>query len=79
MSPTSRSTPESTGTDLAAAPSAGAHSDRASSPSPPRGRAGGGAGRGAAVAWGTFGVLVTVAAWWAFTHAAAGGSTMIAA
>lgn len=92
MSPTSRSTPKSTGTDLAAAPSAGgtgpapvrdsragAHSDRAKSPSTSRGRSGGGAGRGAAVAWGTFGVLVTVAAWWAFTHAAAGGSTMIAA
>lgn len=35
--------------------------------------------RWAGPAWGVFGVLVTVAVWWAFTHAAAGASTMIAA
>lgn len=35
--------------------------------------------RRAGLAWGIFGVLVTLAAWWAFTHAAAGASTMIAA
>lgn len=35
--------------------------------------------RGAALGWGAFGVVVTVAVWWAFTHAAAGASTMIAA
>ncbi|GGG69399.1 ABC transporter permease [Kocuria dechangensis] len=35
--------------------------------------------RGAGLAWGVFGVLTTVAVWWAFTHAAAGASTMIAA
>ena len=35
--------------------------------------------RGAGPAWGVFGVLVTVAVWWAFTHAAAGASTMVAA
>ncbi|STX15802.1 ABC transporter permease [Kocuria rosea] len=29
-------------------------------------------------AWGAFGVLVTIAVWWAFTHAAAGANTMIA-
>ncbi|GEO92086.1 ABC transporter permease [Kocuria flava] len=35
--------------------------------------------RGAGLAWGLFGLAVTVAVWWAFTHAAAGASTMIAA
>lgn len=44
---------------------------------PPRPRRAG--ARGAGLAWGLFGLAVTVAVWWAFTHAAAGASTMIAA
>jgi len=35
--------------------------------------------RWAGPGWGLFGVLTTVAVWWAFTHAAAGASTMVAA
>lgn len=46
-----------------------------SAPARPARRAG---SRWAGPAWGVFGVLVTVAVWWAFTHAAAGANTMIA-
>lgn len=92
MRRTSRSAPESTRTDPDAARSSdgvgstasgdngpGAHGSRATSRASSRGRATRGAERSAAVAWGAFGVLVSVAVWWVFTHAAAGGSTMIAA
>ncbi|MFW6187295.1 MAG: ABC transporter permease [Actinomycetota bacterium] len=57
--------------------------DGARPPAPGRTAAGRTARRGgspwAGLGWGVFGVAVAVAAWWAFTHAAAGANTMIAA
>ena len=57
--------------------------DGARPPAPDRTAAGRTARRGgspwAGLGWGVFGVAVAVAAWWAFTHAAAGANTMIAA
>lgn len=44
-----------------------------------RRRAPQGPSRAVRFAWGLFGLVVTVAVWWAFTHAAAGANSMIAA
>lgn len=38
-----------------------------------------GPSRTARLAWGLFGLIVTLAVWWAFTHAAAGANSMMAA
>ena len=69
------SAPHRTGQDAAAG---NTDLDDAARPAP-KGAPRRGDSRGAGLAWGVFGVLTTVAVWWAFTHAAAGASTMIAA
>lgn len=65
------STSAGTGTDLDA--------QQRRAPAPRRRRAPQGPSRATRLAWGLFGLIVTLAVWWTFTHAAAGANSMMAA